>query len=129
MEEVLKVAAIGVAGAICALVLKRNSPELGLAVTLAVGVVILLAALSVIMGIVEFIEVLADTAELDSDILAPLMKTVGIAIITKVAAEICRDAKENAIASFVETAGSAAAIFVALPLLKSVLEMITSLIS
>ena len=129
MEEILKVAAIGVAGAICALVLKKNSPELGLAVTLAVGVVILLAALSVIMGIVEFVDLLADTAELEQDILAPLMKTVGIAIITKVASEICRDAKENAIASFVEMAGSAGAIFVALPLLKSVLEMITSLIS
>lgn len=128
MEEILKIAVVGIVGALCAVVVKKNSPEMGMLLTLTVGVVILIFALSAVSEIAEFIGELADTAEISENVLSPLMKTVGIAIITKVAAEVCRDAKEGAIASFVETAGGIAALFLALPLLKSVLNMVISLV-
>ena len=53
---------------------------------------------------------------------------MGIAIITRVTAEVCRDAKESGIAAFVETAGAAAALFVALPLVQAVLNTVTGLL-
>ena len=41
---------------------------------------------------------------------------------------ICRDAKEGGLAAFVETAGAAVALFLAVPLLETVLNMITGLL-
>ena len=56
------------------------------------------------------------------------LKTVGIAILTHISAEVCRDAKESGIAAFVETAGAAVALCVALPLLRAVLDTVTGLL-
>ena len=61
-------------------------------------------------------------------VVAPVVKTTGIAILTRLAAELCRDAKESGIAAFVETAGAACALCAALPLLETVLDMVTGLL-
>ena len=53
---------------------------------------------------------------------------VGIAILTRVTAEVCRDAGEGGIAAFAETAGAAMALSVAVPLLRAVLETVTGLL-
>ncbi|MFR3922676.1 MAG: SpoIIIAC/SpoIIIAD family protein [Dysosmobacter welbionis] len=52
---------------------------------------------------------LGEAAGLSPAVLAPVLKTVGIAILTHISAEVCRDAKESGIAAFVETAGAAVA--------------------
>ena len=57
-----------------------------------------------------------------------MLQTVGVAIVTKLAGEVCRDAGESGIAGFVELAGGVAAILVALPLLKMVLQLIGGLL-
>lgn len=128
MEDMLKIAAVAIIAAICAAVVKKNVQELGLVLSLMAGVLILSFALSAIGNVRDLLESLADTAGLEPAILAPIIKTVGIAIITRVTAEICRDAKESGIASFVETAGAATALYLALPLVRAVLNMVTGLL-
>lgn len=95
---------------------------------LAAGVLILTFALGAIGSVRDVLDTLAETAGLEPAVLAPVIKTVGIAIITRVTAEVCRDAKESGIAAFVETAGAAAALFVALPLVQAVLNTVTGLL-
>lgn len=124
MESITKIAAIAVMAALCAVVVKKQVPELGLLLGLAAGALILTYSLSALKEARELMEDLASTAGLSPAVLAPVIKTVGISIITKIAAEICKDAKESGIASFVETAGAAGAILVCLPLMQSVLSMI-----
>ena len=85
-------------------------------------------SLTALQGVKELIETLADTAGLSPAVLKPVVKTVGIAIVTKIAAETCRDAKEGGIAAFVETAGAASALFVCLPLMEAVLAMVKGLL-
>ena len=69
-----------------------------------------------------------EAAGLSPAVLAPVLKTVGIAILTHISAAVCRDAKESGIAAFVETAGAAVALCVALPLLRAVLDTVTGLL-
>ena len=76
----------------------------------------------------EFFLVLADLAGLAPELLTPLFKTVGIAVLTKITAELCRDAGEGGIGAFAEVAGGAAALCVALPLAQAVLNMIAGLL-
>lgn len=128
MEGILKVAAIAVVGAICTVVVKKNVQELGVVLALAAGVIILSFSLGAIEGVRSLMDTLSDTAGLSPAVLAPVVKTVGIAIVTRISAEICRDSKESGIAAFVETAGSAMALFVALPLLQAVLATVTQLL-
>ena len=128
MEDVLKVAAVAVAGAICAVVVKKSAQEVGVILALTVGVVILTAAMGAVEGVRGLMDDLADTAGLSPAVLAPVIKTVGIALITRVAAEVCKDAREGGIAAFVEVAGAAMALFVAVPLLRAVLDTLIGLL-
>lgn len=128
MEDMLKVAAVGVAAALCAVVVRKNVRELGLALALAAGAMILAFALGAVGSVRAFMERLGDLAGLSPAVLEPVMKTVGIALVTKLAAEVCRDAGEGGIASAVEIAGAVLALFVALPLLEAVLDTVTGLL-
>ena len=128
MPDIIKIAAIAVAAALCAVVVRKSAAELALVLALAAGAILLTCSLGALEGVRALMDTLADTAGLSPAVLAPVVKTVGIAILTRVAAELCRDAQEGGIAAFVETAGAAAALFVALPLMKTVLSMITGLL-
>ena len=110
------------------MVVKKNVAELGMVLALCAGAIILSCSLGALEGVKELMDTLADTAGLSPAVLAPVVKTVGIAVLTRVSAELCRDAKEGGIAAFVETAGAAAALLVSLPLLKTVLSMVTGLL-
>ena len=128
MEDMLRVAALAVAAALCAVVVRKNVREIGIVVALAAGAVILTVSLDAIGSVRALMDRLGELAGLSPAVLAPVLKTVGIAIVTKVAAEVCRDAGEGGIASFVEIAGAALALLTALPLLEAVLNTITGLL-
>ncbi len=128
MENIGKIAALAVTAALCAVVVRRQSPELGLVIGLTAGAVILAYSMTALTGIVEMMQTLADTAGLSPAILKPMVKTVGIGILTHLAAQVCRDAKETAIAAFVEMAGACAALLMCLPLMESVLAMVEQLL-
>ncbi|MCD7947127.1 MAG: stage III sporulation protein AD [Oscillospiraceae bacterium] len=128
MEEMLKVAAVAISAAVCAAVVKKTTQDLGLVLAVAAAIVIcgfVLGALGQIRGVVDELTTLAG---ISPAVIAPVLKTVGIAIITRVAAEICRDAKESGIAAMTEMAGAVLALLVALPLLRAVLSTVTGLL-
>ena len=128
MGDIVKLAAVAVMGALCALTVRKQAPELAMVVGLATGVLLLWAAMSALTALREFLDSLIALSGLSPAILSPLVKTIGIAIITHIASELCRDAGEGGIAAFAETAGGALALCVALPLMRAVLDMVTGLL-
>ena len=77
---------------------------------------------------VELADKLARTGGLSPQVVEPVMKTVGIAIVTRLAADFCKDAQEGGLASAVELAGTALALSAALPLMSSVLDVLMELL-
>ena len=128
MESVVKIAAVAVIAALCAVSVKKQVPELGLTLGLVAGALILSFSFPALKRVIQLMEDLADAAGLSPAVLTPVIKTVGIAIITKLTAEVCRDAKEGGIAAFIETAGAAGALLVCLPLMEAVLSTVTQLL-
>lgn len=128
MEVVGKMAALAVAAALCTLVVRQSAREVGMVLSLAAGAIILTQALGAVEAIRSLMEELGDRAGLSPAVLDPVLKTVGIAVLTRVAAEVCRDAKESGIAAFVETAGAVMALYVALPLMRAVLDTVGGLL-
>lgn len=127
MEAIAQAAALCVAGAVLSLVIRQGSPSMGL--LLAVGIV---AALTLFLWpsvreLLDFLRDLGKESGLPPGLLAPLYKTVGIALVVRVGGDLCRDAGESALASAVETAGSICALLAALPLLRQVLAMLSEL--
>ena len=128
MESVVRLAAAAVAAALCAVVVKQHAREVGAVLALAAGALLLGAALGAIEEVRALADELGELIGLSPAVLAPVLKTVGIAILTRIAAELCRDVGEGGIAAAAETAGAAAAVLTALPLLRAVLSTITGLL-
>ena len=124
----MKAAAIGVSGAALAFLLKKNAPEISALVSVAAAIAILVLTLDKFLDISGFIAELVETAGLTSAIVSPVVKTVGIGLITRISSDICKEAGQSTASTVVETAGSIAAVTVVLPLMKTVFKMISSLI-
>lgn len=128
MESIVKIAAIAVAAALCAVTVRKQTPELAAAIALTAGALLLGLTLPALESVTGLMETLRETTGIAPAVLAPVVKTVGISIVTKVTAEICRDAKEGGIAAFTETAGVACALFAALPLVEMVWKVVVGLL-
>ena len=114
----MRFCALCVTGALLAVLLKRTNPDMALLLALAVcGAVLLLLA-----------EPLEEIRDLPAELFAPLVKTVGVALVSRTGSDLCRDAGEGAMASLVETAGAVIAILVSLPLFQAAWDMLRSLL-
>lgn len=126
--DMMALAAVGVTAALCGVVVRQKAPELAAVLTLTACVLLLWNTLPLLETIRDVLTELADLAELSPTILRPMLQTVGLAVVTRLAASLCRDAGEGSIAVFLEIAGGAAAVLVALPLLKMVLQLVLALL-
>ena len=114
-----KIAAAAVTAALFGTVVRRGAPELALLLTVTAGVWILTAVLDGLGAAAAMAERLAQLAQMDAAVAGPVLKTVVVALVTRITAEICRGAGEGGLAAFVETAGTILALTAALPLMAA----------
>jgi len=126
--EIGKLAALAVTAALCALVLKKQVPELALVLSLAAGCILLGQAMGAVAEVRGFMDALAKTAGISREIWSPVVKTVGIAVVSRLCASVCKDAGEGGLAAFLETAGAALALLTVLPLAQAVFETLQGLL-
>ena len=124
----LALGAVGVVAALFAVMVRQRAPEMALVLAMAACVLLLWNTLPLLESIRDVMEELASLTEISPALLRPMLQTVGLALVTKLAAALCRDAGEGSLAAFVEVAGAAAAVLVALPLLKMVLQLVMGLL-
>ncbi len=126
--DMMALGALGMAAALCAVVVRQRAPELAVVLVMAGCVLLLWETLPVLETIRDVLEELADLAALSPQVLRPMLQTVGLAVVTRLAGSLCRDAGESGLAAFLELAGAAAAVLVALPLLRMVLQLVGELL-
>lgn len=124
MEALVKIAAVAAVSAICAGILRRNSPEFAVPILLAAGFWILWMAAQAAQEVLTAIARLTELSQLEPVLVAPVMKVVGLSIVTRITGEVCRAAGEGGVAAFVDVAGTVLALAAALPLVNAVVDMI-----
>ena len=110
METVLRVTALCLTGALLAVLLHRSGGEMALLLSLAVCGVAAMVLIEPLEELRDFWEDAAAWGELPVELFTPLIKTVGIALLSRTGSDLCRDAGEGAIASVLETAGALASL-------------------
>jgi len=129
MELLLKIAAVAVATAVCAGILRANRPEFVLPILLAAGVWIFWMSAQAVVEVVAEIMRLAQIAQLNIALVEPIVKVVGLSIIARITGEVCRAAGEGGVAAFVDVAGTFLALAAVLPLVNAVVEMIGGMLA
>lgn len=127
MEYFIQALIVAVIGIVLGAVIKKSHKELAILLSIACCVMIGIFMIRLFEPILSFLTRLRTMANLEKGLLAPVMKAVGIGILTQITSRICADAGESAVATLVELCGSILALYVALPLLEAVLEMVESM--
>lgn len=127
MEQFIQAAVIGVITVVMASLLKKTSRELALLLSIAACILISLILLQLAKPVVDFFSKLRDLAGLDKGLMTPMLKTLGIGLLTQLCATVCSDAGENAVANLIELCGGILALYVALPLLEAVIDMVKTM--
>ena len=128
METIIRFTVICVIGGVLAVFVKKSSPDLGLMVSIAVCIVVLAALLAPLQEVVGLLRQMMEWSGMPEEVFAPLLKTLGIALLCRVGGDLCQDAGQSAVASLVEMGGALGTILVSVPLLRAVWEMLQSLI-
>ena len=128
MELLLKIVAGALAAAVCAVVLRRNTSEFAVVLVLACGAWIICLLAQAVGQTVQALGRLAEAAKLEAQVVEPVIKVVGLSVVTRIGTEVCRSVGEGGLAAFVELAGTILSLAAAMPLVNSVLELVTELL-
>lgn len=126
MQELIKVAFLGIAGVLLAVQFKSSRAEYGIIIIMVIGIVIFCYALRQVEVVIAQFDRLRSYLEGTEGYLGILLKVVGITYICEFAAGICRDAGYQSVAGQIEILGKLSVLFAGLPVLFAVIEQIQS---
>lgn len=128
MDTLFKAAAAGITAGILGLLIKKTNPEHNALLAVFAAGAIMLTALSAASHTVEFIRTTAQDSGVSAALYLPVLKCVAVALTGKLASDVCRDAGHSASASAIEFSAAAAGLYISLPLLRSVIELMASFV-
>lgn len=126
--EIIKIAAIGLIGAILSIIIKSYKPEFSIHLVLSTVLLIFILIISKLEIVLGFIESISSQININKIYFPVILKILGVAYIADFTAQICKDAGEEAIASKIEFAGKIIIMYLALPVFLSIIDLINKLL-
>ena len=126
--EIIKVVSFALAALFIFMLLGERKKELAVLVAIIAGAIIFLALIDKLSEIINFINTIADKANIDMVYIGIVLKILAIAYLSTFCSEICKDAGATSIASKVEFAGKILILALAIPILVAVLNSILQIL-
>ena len=124
MELFFQLTALVLVGVVLALVVGRHTPQMATVVTLAVCCVAAAGAMELLEPVIALIRQIRKAGALAPELVAVLMKAVGIGMISELASLICSDAGEQALGKAIQMLSNAAVLWLSVPLLRELLTLV-----
>ncbi len=126
--NIVEICGIAVIGLTAIMVLRTIRPEYAMLAGILTGLILLAAAVLELSSVIGYIQDMTDSTgfSLYSSV---ILKSLGIGILAQTTADICRDSGETAIASKVEFAAKIIILLLAIPILKTLLELIADFLA
>ena len=120
--DIVRIAALGIVGALLGILLKGQKKEYELFVTLGVSLCIFYFIISKLELVLAVINWMQEYVELDTGYIAILVKMIGITYVSEFSANLCRDAGYQAVAGQIEMFGKLSILVISMPVLLVLLE-------
>lgn len=124
MERFLQVLAGVLLTVVLGVVLSKQNKDMATVLTVAVCCMAVAVAASYLEPVIDFVRQLQEVGQLDSDMLQILLKAVGIGLVAQIAELICSDSGNGALGKTIQILATAAVLWLSLPLMRSLLEMV-----
>lgn len=127
MDLLIKCSALALFSSACGLVIKQKNPELGFGLAAVTAAVIFISALKLGETTDEIVKTVTILSE-NTAIIRPIMKCVGISIITKVSSDLCRQTGNTSAAYALDFSGTVCALAVSTPIIVQMMKLIGELV-
>ena len=128
MDPFIRISAGVLLTALLTVLLNKQGKDMALLLTAAVCCMALTIVITYLEPVIDFVKELEAIGSLDSDMVRILLKTVGISVLAEIAALICSDCGNSALGKAVQILAVSAVLWLSLPLLKAVLDMIQKIL-
>ena len=125
--EIFKIIVIALITVIASIILKQIKPEMTVFVSIAGGIVIILMLVNSLTSVFDGFKTLMNKTGVNSSLFKSVLKVVGIGYITEFGAGICKDAGISSIADKVMFSGKICILFLCMPIINNLIEIIVSI--
>ena len=126
--EVIKIVGISIFAVIMIIVLKNYRPEMALVLAIVTGIGIMIFAIYKMSSVINILNDLVTKSGINKDFLLIIIKVIGIAYIVEFGKNICIDAGQSSIATKLEMAGKVIIVVLTIPLISSLVNVLTGLV-
>ena len=124
--ELVRILGVGLVTAVAAILLRGTKPELSFAVTIAGSVVILLFSIDLLSQTFDIFRQIGEKTGIDSSLIKLMVKVIAIGYLVEFAAGVVDDFGAKSVADKLIFAGKVIIFSVSLPVLQTLLSLISS---
>lgn len=126
--DIFKIVSLGIVGTILVIIVRNERPELGMLLSLIVGVTLFGFILSKVVVVFQLFRNLAWQSKINLVFLDTIFKVIGIAYISEFGAQVCRDAGEGVIAAKIELGAKVLIVILSFPIFMALLDSLMGLL-
>ncbi len=128
MERFFQVLGGATVAVVLGLSLKKQGKDITLLLGLAVCCMVLVAAAAYLEPVVDFIQRLQQLSGLDPEFLGVMLKAVGIGMLSEIAALVCQDSGESALAKAIGILSTGVILWLSLPMMSALLDLVQKIV-
>ncbi|HEY8361431.1 MAG TPA: stage III sporulation protein AD [Tissierellaceae bacterium] len=127
--DVIKIVSLGIIATVLIVLLKEIRPEFPMFISLLTGIAIFLMILEELSFVIDSLNTLARRINIEFTYFSTILKIIGMAYIVEFGAQISRDSGQENIAMKIELGGKVLIMFLAIPILLALMEMILKILT
>lgn len=128
MDIFIKAVAGVLIATVVTLILSKQGKDYSILLVICVCCMVTAVALGYLDEIIDFLRLLQEKGNLNSDLIAILLKAVGIGILSEITCMICTDSGNAAMGKVVQFLSSAVILWLCIPLFTQLIELVESVL-
>lgn len=124
-----KIIGIGIVAVILSVMIKGYRPEISVGITIITVAILFMIVSPQLKSVMVFFVDIAEKIGVEMQYIVVVIKVIGVAYLTQISAEICKDAGENAIGTKIEFGGKIVIIVLSTPVMYRLLEVVSQVIN
>ena len=128
MIEILKIVAIALVTIFAQMLIKQTKPEIAIIISIVGSIIIVVMAVNILSSVISSFYRIFQTTGVETALLSPLIKIVGIGYIAEFGANICQDAGASGVADKVLFSAKLIILVISLPIITTVVDMVVALL-
>lgn len=128
MEPFWKAAALALIAAVLSLTLKNQDKEYALLLSIAACLMVTAITVTYLEPVFAFVKELEMLGDLHGDMLAILIKALGVGLASEIASMICTDAGNASLTKAIQLLGGAVILYLSVPMFSALIDLIQKIV-